>query len=57
MELIWRTGTFPHKGRFIVADRAVDLKTGTLNLIAEFLNPEFLLRLGSSASPARYHGG
>jgi len=47
MELIMADGkVFPHKGKFIVADRAVDLKTGTLSLIAEFPNPEFLLRPG-----------
>jgi membrane fusion protein (multidrug efflux system) len=47
MELILADGSvFPHKGRFIVADRAVDLKTGTLNLIAEFPNPEHTLRPG-----------
>jgi RND family efflux transporter MFP subunit len=38
--------TFPEKGRFIIADRAVDLKTGTLNLVAEFPNPNALLRPG-----------
>ena len=47
MEMIMADGNlFPHKGRFIVADRAVDLKTGTLSLIAEFPNPEHLLRPG-----------
>jgi membrane fusion protein (multidrug efflux system) len=38
--------TFPEKGRLIIADRAVDLKTGTLNLVAEFPNPKGLLRPG-----------
>jgi membrane fusion protein (multidrug efflux system) len=37
---------FPYKGRLIIADRAVDLKTGTLNLVAEFPNPTGLLRPG-----------
>lgn len=47
MELVMADGkVFPYKGRFIVADRAVDLKTGTLSLIAEFPNPEHLLRPG-----------
>jgi len=47
MEMIMADGNvFPYKGRFIVADRAVDLKTGTLSLIAEFPNPEHLLRPG-----------
>ncbi len=35
---------FPNKGRFVIADRAVDEKTGTLSVIAEFPNPEGLLR-------------
>jgi membrane fusion protein (multidrug efflux system) len=30
----------------VIADRAVDLKTGTLSLIAEFPNPDGLLRPG-----------
>jgi membrane fusion protein (multidrug efflux system) len=47
IELVLADGTtFPHKGRVIIADRAVDLATGTLSLIAEFPNPEMLLRPG-----------
>jgi len=47
MELILADGSvFPYKGRLIIADRAVDLKTGTLNLVAEFPNPKSLLRPG-----------
>jgi membrane fusion protein (multidrug efflux system) len=38
--------TFPEKGRIIIADRAVDLKTGTLSIVAEFPNPQALLRPG-----------
>jgi membrane fusion protein (multidrug efflux system) len=38
--------TFPEKGRIIIADRAVDVKTGTLSLIAEFPNPKGVLRPG-----------
>jgi membrane fusion protein (multidrug efflux system) len=38
--------TFPQKGRLIIADRAVDLKTGTLSLVAEFPNPKAMLRPG-----------
>jgi membrane fusion protein, multidrug efflux system len=50
MELILADGSmFAHKGRFIIADRAVDLKTGTLSLIAEFPNPENVLRPGQFA--------
>ena len=45
LEMILANGSlFPHKGRIIIADRAVDEKTGTLSLIAEFPNPEGLLR-------------
>jgi membrane fusion protein, multidrug efflux system len=47
MELILADGTvFPFKGRLVIADRAVDLKTGTLSLISEFPNPAGLLRPG-----------
>jgi membrane fusion protein, multidrug efflux system len=47
LELILADGSvFPEKGRIIIADRAVDLKTGTLNLVAEFKNPNGLLRPG-----------
>jgi len=50
LELILADGSvFPQKGRMIIADRAVDLKTGTLNLIAEFPNPNALLRPGQFA--------
>ena len=45
LEMTLANGTvFPHKGRAIIADRAVDEKTGTLSVIAEFPNPEGLLR-------------
>ncbi|HWB84968.1 MAG TPA: efflux RND transporter periplasmic adaptor subunit [Bryobacteraceae bacterium] len=47
LELILADGSvFPEKGRLIIADRAVDLKTGTLNLVAEFPNPKALVRPG-----------
>jgi len=47
LELILADGSvFPQKGRLIIADRAVDLKTGTLNLVAEFANPKETLRPG-----------
>ena len=47
MELILADGSvFPEKGKMIIADRAVDLKTGTLSIIAEFPNPKALLRPG-----------
>jgi membrane fusion protein (multidrug efflux system) len=47
LELILADGSvFPYKGHVIIADRAVDLKTGTLGLVAEFPNPNNLLRPG-----------
>lgn len=47
LELILADGsTFPYKGRIVTVDRAVDLKTGTLSLVAEFPNPDGLLRPG-----------
>lgn len=39
----------PHPGKFIFIDRAVDVKTGTLRVRAEFPNPEKLLRPGMFA--------
>ena len=47
LELILGDGSvFPHKGRVVFADRAVDVKTGTLGVIAEFPNPGGVLRPG-----------
>jgi membrane fusion protein, multidrug efflux system len=47
LDLIMADGTvFPEKGRFTIVDRAVDLKTGTLSLVAEFPNPQALMRPG-----------
>jgi len=47
LELILSDGSvFPEKGRIIIADRAVDVKTGTFGLVAEFPNPNALLRPG-----------
>ena len=47
LELIMADGpSFPRKGQMIIADRAVDLKTGTLSLVAEFPNPKALMRPG-----------
>lgn len=47
LELVLADGSlFPHKGKIIIADRAVDLKTGTLSLVAEFPNPQAVLRPG-----------
>jgi membrane fusion protein (multidrug efflux system) len=36
----------PEKGRFVFIDRAVDIKTGTLRVRAEFANPRKVLRPG-----------
>ena len=38
--------TFPHKGRVVFVDRAIDQKTGTINVRAEFPNPQMVLRPG-----------
>jgi len=47
MELMLADGSvYPHKGQIVIADRAVDLKTGTLSILSEFPNPEGLLRPG-----------
>jgi RND family efflux transporter MFP subunit len=47
LELILSDGTvFPHKGRPIFVDRAIDLKTGTIQVRAEFPNPQRTLRPG-----------
>ena len=47
LELILADGTvFPHKGVPIFIDRAIDLKTGTIQVRAEFPNPQRVLRPG-----------
>jgi membrane fusion protein (multidrug efflux system) len=47
LELILADGTvYPHKGRFSLADRQVDVKTGTIRIGALFPNPGNLLRPG-----------
>jgi membrane fusion protein (multidrug efflux system) len=47
LQLILADGSvFPEKGRMIIVNRQVDLKTGTLSLVAEFPNPNALLRPG-----------
>jgi RND family efflux transporter MFP subunit len=47
LELILADGTvFPHKGRPIFVDRAIDVKTGTIQVRAEFPNPQRVLRPG-----------
>lgn len=39
----------PNQGKFVFIDRAVDVKTGTLRIRAEFPNPEKILRPGMFA--------
>ena len=47
LDLVLADGSiFPHKGKLVIIDRAVDIKTGTLTAIAEFPNPDALLRPG-----------
>jgi len=47
LELILSDGTvYPHKGTFFLADRQVDVKTGTIRIGARFPNPDNLLRPG-----------
>jgi membrane fusion protein (multidrug efflux system) len=47
LELIVADGsTFPHKGRPVFVDRAIDVKTGTIQVRAEFPNPQRVLRPG-----------
>ena len=47
LELILSDGTmYPHKGVFFLADRQVDVKTGTIRIAAQFPNPDNLLRPG-----------
>jgi membrane fusion protein, multidrug efflux system len=47
LTLILADGTaFPDKGRVVFVDRAVDVKTGTINVRAAFPNPEKVVRPG-----------
>jgi membrane fusion protein, multidrug efflux system len=39
----------PHQGKFVFIDRAVDVKTGTIRVRAEFPNPDKVLRPGMFA--------
>jgi len=40
---------FPHKGRVVFVDRAVDARTGTIAVRAEFPNPDKIIRPGQFA--------
>jgi RND family efflux transporter MFP subunit len=47
LELLLADGSvFPHKGRPVFVDRAVDQKTGTIQVRASFPNPDRVLRSG-----------
>jgi membrane fusion protein (multidrug efflux system) len=47
LELILADGTvWPQKGEFFVADRQVDVKTGTIKIAITFPNPKAILRPG-----------
>ncbi len=47
VEMILGDGhVYPHKGRFFLADRQVDVKTGTIRIAALFPNPGNILRPG-----------
>ncbi|MCL5773026.1 MAG: efflux RND transporter periplasmic adaptor subunit [Firmicutes bacterium] len=47
LELILADGNrYPEKGRIVIAQPALDPKTGTLLVIGEFPNPDYLLRPG-----------
>ena len=50
MQLILADGTlYPHEGKFLVGDRNVDQKTGTIKLEGIFANPGNILRPGQYA--------
>jgi membrane fusion protein, multidrug efflux system len=50
LELILADGSvWPHKGELFVADRQVDVRTGTIRVAATFPNPERILRPGQFA--------
>ncbi|HSF66226.1 MAG TPA: efflux RND transporter periplasmic adaptor subunit [Nitrospiraceae bacterium] len=47
LELLLSDGSiYPHKGNFLLADRQVDVKTGTIRVAAVFPNPGNILRPG-----------
>ncbi len=51
VELILPDGSvYKHKGRFVYVDRAVDQKTGTIQIAVSFPNPELILRPGQYAT-------
>src|SRR4030095_13375550 len=47
LDLVLADGTvFPHKGRPVFVDRAIDQNTRTIQVRAEFPNPQWVLRPG-----------
>ncbi|HSF09013.1 MAG TPA: efflux RND transporter periplasmic adaptor subunit [Nitrospirales bacterium] len=47
LELVLADGSiYPHKGRAVLADRQVDVKTGTITIVSYFPNPGNILRPG-----------
>jgi membrane fusion protein (multidrug efflux system) len=47
LELILADGSvYPNRGSIVIVDRAVDVTTGTLTAVAEFPNPDAVLRPG-----------
>jgi membrane fusion protein (multidrug efflux system) len=50
LEMVLADGSiYPHKGKISLADRQVDVKTGTLRIQGVFPNPGNLLRPGQYA--------
>ena len=50
LELILANGNvYPHKGTVIIADRQVNIKTGTIRIAGLFPNPDHILRPGQYA--------
>lgn len=50
LELILADGrVYPHQGEFVLADRRLDPKTGTIRVGAHFVNPGYTLRPGQFA--------
>lgn len=50
LELVLSDGSvYPHKGRIAVAGRDINVKTGTINVVGLFQNPNNLLRPGQFA--------
>jgi len=46
LELLLDNALYPHPGKFVLADRQVDPRTGTIRIAAAFPNPANILRPG-----------